>query len=45
MNSVKHICQHCKNVMYIPKDWLSNAHKWVCYVCSNVIQHKEKKDG
>jgi hypothetical protein len=41
---IKHICQHCKNIMHIPKEWLLYAHKLVCYVCSNEIKREEKQD-
>jgi len=40
----KHTCEHCKNVMYIPVEWLLYAHKLVCYVCNNEIKRKERDD-
>ena len=43
MSNVKHICQHCKNVMHTPKEWwLDLSLKLVCYVCSNEIKRKDK---
>ena len=41
---IKHVCQHCKNVMHIPKEWMMYAHKLVCYVCNNEIKRKDKTD-
>jgi len=42
---IKHICQHCKNVMHTPKEWwLDLSLKLVCYVCNNEIKRKEKTD-
>ena len=42
---IKHVCQHCKNVMHTPKEWwLDLSLKLVCYVCKNEIKRKEKQD-